>query len=64
MTRKQARYVWVDQGYGMNECWYTARVVDSRMVKDLFGSGQSENLLVELPGGERTWVSYWKDELE
>ena len=59
--KKPIRFVEVDLGYMTNECWYRARVICSQRVKDLFGDGDNENLLVELPGGERKWVAFWRE---
>lgn len=58
--RRAKRYVSVDMGYGLQENWYHVRVIGSRTVDTLF-SGPQEELLVELPGGERKWVSYWTE---
>jgi len=60
-NKKPIRYVMVDQGYDLAENWVRARVRDSRRVSMLFSKEDSEELLVELPGGERTWVAYWKE---
>ena len=54
------RHVLIDLGYGPSEHWVRAKVVKNRMLKGLFDEGESEQLLVEVPGGERIWVSYWK----
>jgi hypothetical protein len=55
------RFVRVDTGYGQNECWERAEVVSSRMCNNLFDSGKSESLWVQLPSGERLWVDFWKE---
>ena len=55
------RQVMVDMGHGPSESWQYATVVDSQMTDQLFSSEKVEQLLVELPGGERTWVDYWKE---
>lgn len=60
-AKQPARYVRIDIGYGPAEHWVTAKVCDQRTVSLLFG-GESLDLLVETPGGERIWVSSW-DEL-
>jgi hypothetical protein len=59
---KPKRFVRVDMGHGPAECWTTAKVVGQRECRQLFGDGTRTDLLVELPGGERIWVSSW-DEL-
>ena len=62
MKKKSTRYVMVDRGYMTNECWYHAKVINSRpCVKNLFTGEMGERLLVELPGGERIWVDYWTE---
>jgi hypothetical protein len=48
-------------GYGPAEHWETAKVIDERTYQSLFGDGATTDLLVELPGGERTWVSFWEE---
>ena len=55
------RQVRVDMGYGPAEHWVTAKVIDERTCQELFGEGTRTDLLVELPGGERTWVSFWNE---
>lgn len=55
------RRVRVDMGYGPAEHWVTAKVMDQRECQTLFGDGTTTDLLVELPGGERTWVSFWEE---
>lgn len=50
----------VDEGYGLTECLTRAKVIDTMTVKALFG-GTNENLLVELPGGERKWIGFWTE---
>lgn len=62
MPRKKRRTVWVDSGHMTNECWGPAEVIDSRQCNNLFGGGTSEDLLVEVLGGERIWVSSWRDD--
>jgi hypothetical protein len=59
--KKPIRWVMVDQGYDLAENWVQARVRDSREVAQLFCDVPIEELLVELPGGERTWVSSWRE---
>lgn len=54
------RFVLVDMGYQTIENWYTVKVIESRMTKNLFDDGESEELLVEF-GGERIWVIHWKN---
>lgn len=49
-------------GYGPAESWTTAKVIEERTVAQLFGNGEDKELLVEVPGGERLWVGYWKEE--
>jgi hypothetical protein len=56
------RYVSVDLGYGPLEVWTRAKVIASEMVGSLFNNEQREDLLVEIPGGERVWVSNWKED--
>jgi len=55
------RNVSVDLGYGPGGDWTTVKVVRSQIVDKLFGEGQAERLLVEIPGGERIWVSHWRE---
>jgi len=55
------RRVRVDMGYGPAEHWITAKVIDERTCQSLFGDETTTSLLVEIPGGERTWVSYWNE---
>lgn len=50
------RRVSVDMGHGLAENWVEARVVQSRACATLF-DGPGTELLAELPGGERVWVS-------
>lgn len=52
--------VMVDRGYGPAESWVKARVCDQREVDSLF-EGKKINLLVEFPGGERDWISFWEE---
>ena len=59
--KKKQRLVRVDSGYGPAEHWETAKVIQSRMVKQLFSDDLKENLLVELMGGERVWVDSWEE---
>ena len=59
---KKARYVNVDMGYGCHESWQCARVIASQMRSELFGDGQKESLLVQISGGERTWVDFWTED--
>lgn len=54
------RYVLVDEGYDLAEHWVKAKVIESRMCKDLFDGADTEKLLVELPSGERFWASFWE----
>lgn len=61
-AKKPVRFVRVDMGYGPAENWCRAKVVESRMVGQLFSDELVENLLVEIPGGERMWVAYWTEE--
>ena len=60
MKRAPRRTVWVDRGYGPAEHWTPARAISEQMVNTLFGAPEP-SLLVELPGGERVWVSSWRD---
>ena len=60
MKRKH-ELVRVDMGYGPAEHWVTARVIERRAVSQLFAEGPAINLLVEIPGGERIWVSDWNE---
>jgi hypothetical protein len=55
------RRVLVDLGYGLAESWTIAKVVDSRMCKELFGDGEHESLLVEFADGERSWIDRWEE---
>lgn len=59
--RKPARFVMINNGYDMHDNWMRAKVISSRMVGRLFDDGQDENLLVEIPGGERMWVAFWEE---
>jgi len=52
--------VMVDRGYGPAESWVKARVCDQREVDSLF-EGKKIDLLVEFPGGERDWISFWEE---
>ena len=60
-TRCLDRRVRVDMGYGPAEHWVTAKVIDQQECQQLFGNGTRTELLVELLGGERTWVSFWEE---
>lgn len=60
-TDRLVRWVRVDMGYGLAECKVSAKVVSERKVSKLFEDGQSTDLLVEIPGGERVWVSFWEE---
>jgi hypothetical protein len=63
--KSKARYVQVDRGYGCAESWCRAKVIKSCVRKPLFpvpGEADPESLLVELLGGERIWVDFWKEE--
>jgi len=52
----------IDQGYGPSEHWVRAKVVGSLMCRDLFDANkQNEQLLVEIPGGERVWAAFWEE---
>jgi hypothetical protein len=63
MKRTAGQHVMIDRGYGTAEYWVRARVIRSRMCADLFDPDRkSEQLLVEIPGGERIWVAFWKSE--
>lgn len=55
------RLVRVDMGYGPAEHWVTGKVIDTRAVSKLFSDGTATDILVETPGGERTWVSFWEE---
>ena len=60
MAKKPTRFVKADMGYGSAECWERVRVIDSRMIKDLFDEGkENESLLVERAGGTRLWITRW-----
>lgn len=59
--KKPKRLVRVDMGYGPAESWMTAKVIDQRTYQALFGDETKTELLVEFPGGERTWVSFWDE---
>jgi hypothetical protein len=60
MAKKPKRYVRFDNGYGCHENWQTGRVIESRTCTALF-SGETEDLLVEVAGGERKWISFWEE---
>ena len=62
MSKKaKPEYVRVDQGQGPAEHWMTARVIQRQICDDLFDQAKTtERLLVELTGGERTWVDFWQ----
>jgi hypothetical protein len=60
-SRCRDRWVRVDMGYGPAEHWVTGKVISERACQTLFGDGVTTDLLVELPGGERTWVSFWEE---
>ena len=62
MSKKaKPEYVRVDQGHGPAEHWMTAKVILRQTCGDLFDPNKTnERLLVELPGGERTWVDFWQ----
>jgi hypothetical protein len=59
--KKPARYVKIDRGYGCNSIYETCRVVDERQYKGLFSEKLQTDLLVQLMGGERIWVSSWEE---
>jgi len=59
--KKKQRFIKVDMGYGPAESWERAKVIDSRMVKQLFSEDLKEQLLVELSNGERIHVDFWKE---
>lgn len=60
---KELRHnVMIDQGYGPAEHWVKVKVITAQMCRDLFDDNkQNEQLLVEIPGGERVWVSFWRE---
>jgi len=60
-VRREVRQVRVDVGYGPAERWETVKVIDERACQSLFGEGTETDLLVELSGGERMWVSFWEE---
>lgn len=60
-TENLDRLVQVDIGYGPAEHWVTGKVIGERTCQALFEDGTTTDLLVELPGGERTWVSFWEE---
>jgi hypothetical protein len=60
-STRPVQWVQVDTGYGPMEHWTQAKVIDERTCRALFGDGTTTNLLVEFPGGERTWVSFWSE---
>lgn len=60
-SKPPARYVEVDMGYDLNECWTRARVVRSEQCAQLFSDATRESLLVEVLGGARLWVVSWRD---
>jgi len=55
------RSVLVDLGHGLAQLWTSAKVIMSQKCKNLFDEGNHEMLLVEVPGGERIWVSHWRE---
>ena len=55
------RPILVDIGYGPMEHIVQAIAVNSRTCKGLFDDTETVDLLAELPGGERIWVSYWTE---
>lgn len=57
--KKSRRTVHVDMGYGPIEHIVEAEVVGERICENLFDNGKTTDLLVEIPGGERVWVSHW-----
>ena len=59
--KRVARRVEVDRGYDLAEYWVVAKVIRSQMCKDLFTDSLKEQLLVELLGGERVWVAFWRE---
>ena len=60
-ARRPDRLVRVDMGYGPAEHWVTGKVIDEQTHQTLFGDGTTTDLLIELHGGERTWVSFWEE---
>ena len=58
---KKKRFVNVDVGYDLWEHYIEVEVIESSMVKNLWDDGLREQLLVELPGGERINVDYWEE---
>lgn len=61
MKRPGKRIVSVDLGYDLAEHWVLAIVVRSQTCRELFTDGENEQLLVEIPGGERIWVAFWRE---
>lgn len=59
--KKPARYVKIDTGYGCQSIYETCKVLDERRCKGLFSDELQTDLLVELAGGERIWVSSWEE---
>ena len=59
--KRVVRHVMIDRCYNLSENWVKAKVIGSQMCKNLFDDGKSEQLLVEISGGERVWVAFWKD---
>ncbi len=61
MCKKRTRFVMIDTGYDLNECWLRVKVIKSETT-NLFGGGERKSLLIEEPSGERYWVNYWEEE--
>lgn len=60
MKKEQVR---VDIGYDLCENSVVATVIERLFVQELFSDELKENLLVEIPGGERIWVDSWESKI-
>ena len=58
---KHNRQVHVDLGHGPAEHQVTAKVIYEQVCQSVFGEGTNTRLLVEIPGGERLYVAFWKE---
>lgn len=60
-VEQMIRTVVVDMGNGPHEYLQYATVIRESEINGLFDNNPYKVLLVELPGGERVWVSEWTE---